>query len=651
MTRASSAFFTAVLAAVVFATAPVFAEMPAGMTGNSTGLNLTADRLDYDTATNEFTASGHARLEDRGTTLEAETLGYNKQTGEVAAEGRVLYRDSEVVIEADTLGVNLETGDGAAKGNVSMYYIDGNARVTGRALEKKGANHFILEDGMVTTCDGDSPAWSLRTARTDLRLGTGISCEHVRFRVRSLPVFYIPYFWAPVLLEKQSGFLFPEFGHGSTLGNIFKLRYYWMLGVDSDATIEADYFSKRGFGKGLEYRYLESPGTGGELRLYHIRDDVDNRQSIRLNLRHDQSITDRTRAFIDINAVSGGKFNRDFAPGRDERIQRFNESVVHIGRQGDALHLFATGRAIQNMDGSSGSAPQSAQAGLNLFRPIHSGLPVYLRFDASASHFEREADVAGTRFNAAPTLFGAFRLPFATFNPLISYEKSWYDLRDFTDAGPEVGALTMQGALSTRLSRDYGGVSHTVEPGITHRYVKTDGDSVPSFTLSDKIRNENVTTFSLINSVAGESGEIFRVTLSDGYNHLSDGRPWTDAAASVIVRGPLTLTSSAAYSVYDGRFVSAKSNMRYDGESGRLAVGHSYERAKADTYTMEAAYRPVKTLEVSTEFWYDLTGAGLRELDARAAWFGSCWGMNVTYTQRPDEQKVMAGFSLKGLGE
>jgi hypothetical protein len=211
--------------------------------------------------------------------------------------------------------------------------------------------------------------------------------------------------------------------------------------------------------------------------------------------------------------------------------------------------------------------------------------------------------------------------------------------------------MTMQGALSTRLSRDYGGVSHAVEPGITHRYVKTDGDSVPSFTSSDKVGNENVTTFSLINSVAGESGEIFRVTLSDGYNHLSEGRPWTDAVASVILRGPLTLTSSAAYSVYDGRFVSAKSDMRYDGESGRLAVGHSYERAKADTYTMEAAYRPARTLELSTELWFDLTGAGLRELDARAAWFGSCWGMSVTYTQRPDEQKVMAGFTLKGLGE
>ncbi|MBI5143359.1 MAG: LPS-assembly protein LptD [Nitrospirae bacterium] len=645
MPRSPLAFLTAVLAVIALASASAFAETP--------GLNLTADRLDYDTATNEFTASGHARLEDRDTTLEAGTIRYNRLTGSVAAEGQAHYRDNSVVIEANTLSVHLETGDGAAKGNVSMYYIDGNARVTGQALEKKGANHFILEDGMVTTCDGDSPAWSLRTARTDLRLGTGISCEHVRFRVRALPVFYIPYFWAPVLLEKQSGFLFPEFGHSNTLGSIFKLRYYWMIGVNRDATIEADYFSRRGFGKGLEYRYLESPGTGGEFRLYHIRDDEDGRQSIRANLHHDQSVSDRTKAFIDINAVSGGKFNRDFAPGRDERIQRFNESIVHIGRQGNALHLFATGRAIQNMDGSSGSAPQSALAGLNIFRPVfyNSAVPAYFRFDASAGHFEREVDAAGTRFHAAPTLFGAFRLPFATFNPLIAYEKSWYDLRDFEDAGPEFGAMTLQGVLSTRLSRDFGGISHTVEPGITHRYVKTDGDSVPSFTMSDTLTDENVTTLSLINSFSGESGEMIRITLSDGYDHLNENRPWTDAAATIILRGPLTLTSTAAYNVYDNHFASAKSDMSYNGDSARFSVGHSYERDKADTFTMEAAYKPVRTLELSTELWYDLSGAGLRELDARAAWFGPCWGMSVTYTQRPDEQKLMAGVTLKGLGE
>jgi len=46
----------------------------------------------------------------------------------------------------------------------------------------------------------------------------------------------------------------------------------------------------------------------------------------------------------------------------------------------------------------------------------------------------------------------------------------------------------------------------------------------------------------------------------------------------------------------------------------------------------------------------DIGSDELEELEVRAALFRQCWGLTLTYTQRPDEKTLMAGISLKGLG-
>jgi lipopolysaccharide assembly outer membrane protein LptD (OstA) len=64
-------------------------------------VTVTADKLDYDRATDVYIASGHVKIEQEGVRLEAEKVVLNHTTGEALAEGKVYLQDKGNVVHAD----------------------------------------------------------------------------------------------------------------------------------------------------------------------------------------------------------------------------------------------------------------------------------------------------------------------------------------------------------------------------------------------------------------------------------------------------------------------------------------------------------------------------------------------------------------------
>ena len=82
------------------------------------------------------------------------------------------------------------------------------------------------------------------------------------FRLMGMPVFYFPFVALPVQKEQRhTGLLIPSFGNSSTKGMIAGESVYWVFNRSIDATVGAEYYSKRGWFQRGELRARPSDSS------------------------------------------------------------------------------------------------------------------------------------------------------------------------------------------------------------------------------------------------------------------------------------------------------------------------------------------------------------------------------------------------------
>ena len=130
-------------------------------------------------------------------------------------------------------------------------------------MDKLGDSVYSVRQGLFTTCDGDNPDWSFKMGSAEADLESHISASDTSFLVKGVPVMpYVPFFAAALRRERQSGFLFPEFGTNSRYGFLTRTPYYWAINDSQDLTVAMDVYTKRGIGADIEYRYSLSQEAG-----------------------------------------------------------------------------------------------------------------------------------------------------------------------------------------------------------------------------------------------------------------------------------------------------------------------------------------------------------------------------------------------------
>src|SRR5260370_9693506 len=97
-------------------------------------------------------------------------------------------------------------------------------------MDRLGESVYSIRQGIFTTCEGDDPAWSFKMGSAEADLESSISASDTSFLVKGVPLIpYVPFFAAPLRNERQSGFLFPEFGPNSLYGVLARTPYYWAI--------------------------------------------------------------------------------------------------------------------------------------------------------------------------------------------------------------------------------------------------------------------------------------------------------------------------------------------------------------------------------------------------------------------------------------
>ena len=131
----------------------------------------------------------------------------------------------------------------------SGFFDQANFRIfdrNGRGFAKKMS---VQPDGIVhmdtvryTTCPVGNQDWMMQahTLKLDTDAEQGIA-HGVVMRFKDVPIFYTPYIAFPLGDDRQSGLLFPSFGHSGNNGYQLDVPYYFNLAPNYDATLTPGY--------------------------------------------------------------------------------------------------------------------------------------------------------------------------------------------------------------------------------------------------------------------------------------------------------------------------------------------------------------------------------------------------------------------------
>ncbi|MCE9648283.1 MAG: LPS assembly protein LptD, partial [Parvibaculum sp.] len=228
---------------------------------------MQADDLVYDRDSQIVTATGHVEIAYDGRILMADKVTYNQKTDVVTADGNVsLLETSGEVAFADHVVLRNKMKDGVVQ-TLSVLMTD-KSRLAGHDAVRANGTVTTVHRGVYSPCEickekgEDTPLWQIKAFRVIHNTETKrIIYEDAFMEMFGVPVAYLPFFSHPdPTVKRQSGFLIPEIGSSTDLGQEITIPYYWAIAPNMDATIAPRYTTKEGMVYQGEFRHRVTEG-------------------------------------------------------------------------------------------------------------------------------------------------------------------------------------------------------------------------------------------------------------------------------------------------------------------------------------------------------------------------------------------------------
>jgi LPS-assembly protein len=336
-------------------------------------VDLIAERLEHDEATQTVTASGNVELVQAGKVLKADSVSYNLLQDKVYAKGNVILTDVDgTVYTADNVELTQDMKNGFVQG-LHILLTDGS-RFTAEKGTRTGGTVLDLKQASYTPCEpckndpSKKPLWQLRAAEvTHHETEKRISYRDAWFEFMGVPLAYTPYFSHPDGTETQkSGILAPSFGYGSRLGASYEQQYYYAIAPDKDATVGAIVATDANPVALAEYRQRFDNAEfelGGSL-TYSDRVDsvagveryVDDELRGHIYGNGLWNINENWRAGFDVAATTDEQYLRQY----DFKRQDILENELYVERFEDRDYLVGRVMAFQDLRLSQRTIDQPA---------------------------------------------------------------------------------------------------------------------------------------------------------------------------------------------------------------------------------------------------------------------------------------------------
>ncbi len=694
---------------------PVGAQ-PGGVTVRAGGEEATvvADQIQQvGGATDLLIAIGNVEITRGQTRLLADRVELNRDTGQTVAQGKAVFYDGPDRLVGERIDYNLKTGTGVVyKGSaVSAPYY----HLSAERMDRVGDSIYELRRGVFTTCEGDDPPWSFRFGSGTADLDEVVYGRDASFWVRNIPVLpWVPFFAAALRRERQSGFLFPEFGQSSRKGFFSRVPYFWAIDDSQDLTLTLDAYSRRGLGLEADYRYVLSRDHRGEFVAFGVSEFLRDDAMLDRNrgwaaLRHDWQITPRMSFKINANVASDDRIFRDYGNRLVDRANQRAESNVFVTQTWDTWSVVGNVKWYQDLTVARPvelqRVPEVKVVGIR--QPVP-GVPGLL-YETTASfvNFIRDVGPDGVRADFHPRLL--MPIPVAglfTVTPFAGGRLTYYSERVVGQRVTRVGGITVEESVEdsrvrrqvewgleaeSRISRVYtsdggGGVAayqHVITPRVKLIQIRgLDQKDYPQYDPGastatgidpgyegrvgiDKIGKANEITYYLTNSlnaktVAGPDQqpvrwEMVRFTLSQTFKMDPVSEPLKDAYADLTIHPNqrIGFHADARYNVYDLGLREANADVRLVYPRFAVAVGPRFNEQAGVRYAKaEALVKVLSNVDVQGSTAWDVLRGRAIENRVGIDWRFSCWSVMAEYVnRRGDENEFRISINLLGVGQ
>jgi LPS-assembly protein len=610
------------------------------------GTTITSDTLEYFEKTSTYIARGSVKVISEDMKVESEEMSYNEETSEIIASGNVRYEDDEISIKASKIQLNTKKDTGMLY-EAEILHKKENYRVTGREIEKKGKRYYSAPEATFTTCDPPVPAWCFKGDDVDLLINERLKAKDVSFRVKGLPLVYLPYLSVPFHTERKTGFLMPVFDNSESRGIRVGIPFYWAISEDKDATFFIDTYSKRGIGEGFEFRYIKPENVKGRWWLYHIKDTLLRKDFLEVRALHEQRSVDGLGGFLSINYVNRENFYREYSPYREIRTNRFVESTGEISLPLDSSRIYLLSQYWVDLSEVIRPAPQRLPELGYVLNPTKVG-PLWLSTTATVSNFWREKGIYGQRLDIYPRIIHTLGKDII-LSQTLGFREIGYFLHRSEDNFSHREAIEYNAIVNTRLLKRYNSFTHVIEPSIGYTLI-TDPQDLPVFDSTELFRKTSKVEFSLINRLLQKGGELFIIKASQAFDATLGDRPFLPFKLEIGIKKPFSLKLDANYDVHKGKLESINSDLRLYTAKANIWFNQRYNKQDDIIYYRGGfGVHPLKSWYISSSISYDAKEKLVRDITVDLRYLRQCWGINMVFNKYPGDYSVLIMFELKGL--
>jgi LPS-assembly protein len=595
--------------------------------------------------------------------VSAESATYDASERRFEVEGDVEYRSPDIRLKGGSGSWNA-LGTGQFSG-AEFELPQRPARGSAKSLEMDGAGTLKLEGVRFTTCPAGQTDWELRADSIEIdqktQQGTG---RNVRVDLKGVPILYTPVISFPVGGARKSGFLFPSFGNSDKSGFELGVPYYLNLAPNYDLTLTPFVMSRRGFGLGLDFRYLTGNSRGKFGNDYLPGDDLANRDRRLTTLEHQTDFSDRLRFDADLADASDSRYFEDFGLGPDGTSITFLDRQLHLAWIGNGWRLDSRVQdhqvidtAVDPLDRPYSRLPQVAFTGL---WPMPAGFEASL--DAETVWFEREVGVTGLRADAMPRLAWGLRGAAYHLEPSAAWRVTAYELSDTAaaaDDSPHRSAPILSldsGLVFERESGERDQFLHTLEPRLRYTWIPfREQDDLPLFdtalpdlNLVQLFRTNRYVGADRLGDAnelaAGLTTRLLRAGNGQQYLTATVGQRFYFESPRVVLPGEAAETRSASNLVGEVELTAWRS------WSARAAVEWDAEQSNTLRGEASVQYRPAPDTVVNLGYRY--REGLLEQWDAGFAWrLSPSWQLYARQVYSTLEDKSIdrfAGFEYSG---
>lgn len=620
--------------------------------------------------------------------IEADTFHIDEQTGIIIAEGNVNVKKDDAMLWTDKIIYNKETGEITIPGNFKFYrdFLAEGKGLIYSTNEKKGTieegSLFLLSDdptkrrffsgrnitlldresaligeGIASTCEGNDKEWYIKGKDLRINAGQYLTGKHVTLKFYNVPLFYTPYFIAPVKTEKESGLLFPTLGLSGQHGFILKQPVYLVIDDSKDVTSTIRLRTKDTFGLENQFRYMLSINEQGEF-IFNLLDNYDkNKLFYLINWKH--RVSEHYLFDADIAFFNPNTFFKEYEDDSEKRNIPYVRSTAFIEKRIDQeileADLLLTKRALILGNSSAYRKIEAQKHGLiqNYKGFLYNYNLSLTGFNDNQNEQHLRASINGTNFLIQN--FPNLNIGMDTTIKYNAYSRS-IEKGEFSNKGSITfipSALFDKGYI---INEKYI-VLNTFKSILTIPLLFAE-DAVKILDVKDIFEKSKKITLNFEEKWYDMATfkQFFYILLSQSYvlTDREQDSPFSNLNLTVrYTKKAFSLFSEADYSHTSGRVSKAIIGANYNSDFTKISLSYNFQYKLSEFISFDIWQKIAEQLAFIGKLRYDILNGYVREVSIGSEMKKNCYSLTLNFVRRtlPTEYLILFNLNLYGLGE